>query len=204
MRKLRQQRKDGVNDTEGVGLAPLLWLGNALSGALPFSHFPPAAPGQHEAAPDQHRAWMRPSASAHGAASAACAWPSTGQRGCARPVPWPAGANRSARLPGTGIQFLPGAAERKQEVFHCPKWPFVPCKQRDVPGEYLFQVKSVALPFPGRTGSTWATERHRLDLASHCPHQPQPSPAPPRWGTGTLRGKRTLGRGCSWAQGLGP
>lgn len=34
----------------------------------------------------------------------------------------PDGANRSARLASTGIQFLPGAAEHEREVFHHLKW----------------------------------------------------------------------------------
>lgn len=71
MRKIWQQCKDGVNDTGGVGLAPDFWLGNAFCGALPFSRFPPEVPGQHEAALDQHRVWMRPPASDRGASPAA-------------------------------------------------------------------------------------------------------------------------------------
>lgn len=69
--KYDSNAKDGVNETGGVGLAPPFWLGNALCGALPFSRFPPEVPGQHEAALDQHRAWIRPSASVCGASLAA-------------------------------------------------------------------------------------------------------------------------------------
>lgn len=64
-----------------------------------------------------------------------------------------AGANRSARLAGAGIQFLPGAAEHEREVFHCPKWLFVPCKQQDVLREYLFKVENMASPRPRKAGN---------------------------------------------------
>lgn len=107
-----------------------------------------------------------------GQGSAALPAPSRCRLVCATPT----GANRSARLAGVGIQFLPRAAEHEWEVFHCPKLTVCALQTARSPGEgYLFKVKSVALPRPSRAGTTWATEQPWLDLASHCPASPIPA-----------------------------